>query len=153
MSKPTGAGSPPADPLYMEARRVLLDALTALQPHGASVIVAGAQAIYLRTGDAEIAVAPHTTDGDLTLDPSKLADSPTLEAAMRAAHFDLGVEPGIWLARARLAGEDLLIPVDLIVPEGVATGGGRRDARLQRQGKRWRAARSGWRRRSSITAR
>jgi hypothetical protein len=32
--------------------------------------------------------------------------------------------------------EDLLIPVDLIVPEGVASGGGRRDARLAAQGKR-----------------
>ena len=98
--------SPPVDPLYVEARRVLLDVLTALQPHGVSVILAGAQAIYLRTGDADIAVAPYTTDGDLALDPSKLADSPTLEAAMRDAHFHLGAEPGIWLARARIGGRD-----------------------------------------------
>ncbi len=81
-------------------------------------------------------VAPYTTDGDLALDPAKLADSPTLEAAMRAAHFHLDAEPGIWLARAQVAGEDVLIPVDLIVPDGVATGGGRRDARLQGQGTR-----------------
>jgi hypothetical protein len=127
---------PAVDPLYVESRRVLLDALTALQPHGVSVILAGAQAIYLRTGEADVAVAPYTTDGDLALDPAKLADSPTLEAAMRGAHFHLDAEPGIWLARAQVAGEDMLIPVDLIVPDGVATGGGRRDARLQGQGTR-----------------
>ena len=128
--------SPPADPRYVEARRVLLDALTALAPHGVSVIVAGAQAVYLRTGDADIAVAPYTTDGDLALDPSQLADVPTLEAAMSDAGFHLGVEPGIWLAPAQIDGVDALIPVDLIVPEGVATGGGRRDARLEGQGSR-----------------
>lgn len=51
-------GAPVVDPIYIEARRVLLDALTALAPQGAAVIVAGAQAVYLRTGDADIAVAP-----------------------------------------------------------------------------------------------
>ncbi|HUA44757.1 MAG TPA: hypothetical protein VMA77_06000 [Solirubrobacteraceae bacterium] len=126
----------PVDPLYVQARRVLLDALTTLAPHGVSVIVAGAQAIYLHTGEAEIAVAPYTSDGDLALDPSKLADSPTLEAAMLAAHFTLSAEPGIWLAAANLAGEAITIPVDLIVPEGAATGAGRRDARLPGHGRR-----------------
>jgi hypothetical protein len=100
------------------------------------VILAGAQAVYLRTGDADIAVAPYTKDGDIALDPSKLVDSPTLEAAMRNAGFHLGVEPGIWLAQAQIDGEALLIPIDLIVPEGIATGRGRRDARLQGQGER-----------------
>lgn len=128
---------PPAvDPLYIAARSVLLDALTALRPHGLSVIVAGAQAIYLRTGEANLAIAPYTTDGDLALDPAKLAENPTLGAAMRAANFVLGTEPGIWIATTRVGDEDVRIPVDLIVPEGVATGGGRRDARLQGQGAR-----------------
>jgi ribosomal protein L11 len=125
-----------ADPLYVEARRVLLDALTALTAQRAAVIVAGAQAVYLRTGDADIAVAPYTTDGDLALDPSQLSDDPTLESAMRAAGFDLGVEPGIWLASASVNGEQFVIPVDLIVPEGAATGGGRRGARLGPHGNR-----------------
>jgi hypothetical protein len=127
---------PTVDPLYVAARSVLLDALIALQPHGLSVIVAGAQAIYLRTGDANLAIAPYTTDGDLALDPAKLAGTPTLEAAMRTANFELSTEPGIWLATIRVGQEDVLIPVDLIVPEGVATGTGRRDARLQGQGER-----------------
>jgi len=124
------------EPLYVAARSVLLDALTALQPHGLSVIVAGAQAIYLRTGDANLAIAPYTTDGDLALNPSKLAETPTLEAAMLSADFQLSTEPGIWLATARVGEDDVCIPVDLIVPEGVATGAGRRDARLQGQGQR-----------------
>jgi hypothetical protein len=77
------------DPIYVEARRVLLDALTALAPQGAAVILAGAQAVYMRTGEADIAVAPYTTDGDLTLNPSLLVDEPALETAMRSAGFDL----------------------------------------------------------------
>jgi hypothetical protein len=127
---------PTIDPGYVEARRVLLDALTALAPHGVSIIVAGAQAVYLRTGDVDLAVAPYTTDGDLTLDPSLLADMPTLETAMTEAGFHLGIEPGIWFAPVTIDGVDALIPVDLIVPEGVATGTGRRDARLKEHGSR-----------------
>ena len=119
---------------------MLLDALTALAAQGAAVIIAGAQAVYLRTGAADIAVAPYTTDGDLTLNPSLLVDEPTLESVMRAAGFDLAVvaghvEPGIWVAAANVAGESILIPIDLIVPEGAATGGGRRGARLGSHGK------------------
>jgi hypothetical protein len=78
-----------ADPLYVAARRVLLDALFALAPHGKAVIVVGAQAIYLRTGDAELAIAPYTSDGDLALNPSLLSDSPLLDRAMRDANFTL----------------------------------------------------------------
>ena len=45
-------------------------------------------------------------------------------------------EPGIWLAKASAGGEEILIPVDLIVPEGAASGEGRRAARLGVHGKR-----------------
>lgn len=129
------------DPGYVEARRVLLNALEALAPHGAAVIVAGAQAVYLHAGETEVAVAPYTTDGDLVLDPVLLRKNPTLEAAMSAAGFHLQdvsghVEPGIWVAPAEVDGTDILVPVDLIVPEGAATGGGRRGARLGPHGKR-----------------
>jgi hypothetical protein len=128
------------DPTYVEARRVLLDALTALAPQGSAVIVAGAQAIYLRTGDADLAIAPYTTDADLTIDPSGLVDEPALDSAMRSAGFDLSVadghvEPGVWITSATVDGRSVLIPVDLIVPEGVASGGGRRGARLGVHGK------------------
>lgn len=125
------------DPRYVAARRVLLDALVTLAPHGRAVIVVGAQAVYLRTGTAEadITVAPYTTDGDLALDPTLLGDEPELEAAMREAGFMLAA-PGIWHATERIATEDVTIPVDLIVPEAASTGEGRRGARLGTHGKR-----------------
>jgi hypothetical protein len=129
------------DPLYVVARRVLLDALRALAPYGRAVIVVGAQAVYLRTGEANMAIAPYTTDADLTLDPSILVDDPELESAMLGADFELAplpgghVKPGVWIATASVGGQELEIPVDLIVPAGVA-GAGRRGARLGVHGTR-----------------
>lgn len=109
------AGAIPAaigdvDPRYVEARRVLLDALTALAPHGRAFVVAGAQAVYLQSA-ADIAVAPYTTDADLALDPTLLQEDPVIEAAMRGAGFDLSlvdghVEPGIWVASASVRGNE-----------------------------------------------
>jgi ribosomal protein L11 len=125
------------DPRYVAARRVLLDALEALSAHGQAVIVAGAQAVYLSTGEGEIGIAPYTTDADLAIDPATLRDEPQLETAMRAAHFTRSLtEPGIWLATTTVDGEELTIPVDLIVPEGVAPPGGRRGTRLGPHGNR-----------------
>jgi hypothetical protein len=127
------------DARYVAARRVLLDALTALAAHGDAVILAGAQAIYLHTGNAELAIAPYTTDGDLVLNPRLLREAPELEAGMTAAGFHLQqmgghAEPGIWLAKTSAAGEEIVVPVDLIIPEGTASGGGRRAARLAGHG-------------------
>jgi hypothetical protein len=118
--------------------------MIALEPHLASVIVAGAQAVYLRSGDSDLSltVAPYTTDGDLALDPSGLGDDPTLESAMTWAGFALSsqsedhVAPGIWVAATIVEGERFEIPIDLIVPEGVAPSGGRRGARLNAHGNR-----------------
>jgi hypothetical protein len=125
------------DPRYVAARRVLLDALEALAEHKQAVIVAGAQAVYLRTGEGEVGIAPYTTDGDLAIDPATLQDEPQIEAAMRAAHFAPSLtEPGEWLGTTTVDGEELTIPIDLIVPEGVAPPGGRRGARLGPHGNR-----------------
>jgi len=132
----TGSDPTELDPLYVEARRVLLDALAALAPHDTAIVLAGAQAIYLRTGAGDIAVAPYTTDGDLVVDPMLLSAEPEIEAAMMAAGFRLAIadnghiEPGIWVTESDIGGEPFLIPVDLIVPEGNAPPGGRRGARL-----------------------
>ena len=63
------------DELYVIARQVLLDALEALGPHRDATILVGAQAIYLHTGDAELAVAEYTTDADLALDPDLLDET------------------------------------------------------------------------------
>lgn len=129
------------DPLYVEARRVLLDALDGLSAHMAAIVVVGAQAVYLHAGDGTFQTAPYTADGDLALDPGLLGAAPELEDAMASAGFRLReigghVEPGIWLASGNVAGSAVEIPVDLIVPEGVAPPGGRRGARLGEHGKR-----------------
>lgn len=136
-----GTDGPMLDPRYVAARRVLLDALVALAPHGKAFIVAGAQAVYLRTGLNDIAIAPYTTDGDLALDPTLLGDDPELEATMRGAGFELWeqkdrTQPGIWLRTEDVEGEQVIIPIDLIVPEAAASGGGRRAARLGPHGDR-----------------
>ncbi len=60
-------GSEPIDEQYVRARRVLLDALEALQDQRGAVILVGAQAIYLHVGDADLAVAPFNTDADLSM--------------------------------------------------------------------------------------
>ena len=132
------------DPIYVAARRVLLDALAALAPHGKAFIVVGAQAVYLRTqpNDVVVTVAPYTTDADLALDPTLLGDEPLLEDSMRRAGFELRgdnddqTQPGIWSAIENVEGRDVVIPVDLIVPEAASTGGGRRGARLGAHGNR-----------------
>lgn len=41
------------DPVYVRARRALLDALQALGPHRAAVVLVGAQAVYLHVGEAQ----------------------------------------------------------------------------------------------------
>lgn len=126
------------DPRYVAARKVLLDALIALEPHGNAVIVAGAQAIYLHTGMNDIGVAPFTTDGDLALDPTILGEEPELEATMRSAGFETlpqpQGQPGIWTASVTIDGEPQIVPIDLIVPDAVAPPGGRRSARIAPHG-------------------
>lgn len=131
----------PHEAEYVAARKVLLDALMALAPHGRAIIVAGAQAVYLRTGSADLAVAPFTTDGDLALDPEFLLGDPRLETAMRDAGFHLSQsdghdEPGVWLSRTTVDGRTFDIPVDLIVPAAVAPPGSRRSAHFPPHEKR-----------------
>lgn len=117
---------------YVEARRVLLDALTALQPHIAAIVLIGAQAVYLRTTGRLSGYQPFTTDADLVVDPALLADVPLLGDSMTAAGFTYTGEPGIWEQRFTRPGFDgeVSVPVDLIVPKQVAPKAGRRGARL-----------------------
>jgi len=120
------SGAP--DPEYAAARRVLLDALETLSPHLDALILVGAQAIYLRTGEADLAVAPYTTDADLAIDPLALAPEPRIDEAMRGAGFHDGEQPGIWVSAGG-------VQIDLLVPEAFA-GRGRRGARLGSHGNR-----------------
>jgi hypothetical protein len=117
------------DQVYEDARRTLLDALGALERQRDAVVVVGAQAIYLHTDDADFAVAPYTTDGDIALDPGALRDDPNLSDAMRAAGFVPDVEqPGTWIGSGK-------VRIDLMVPAALA-GSGRRGARLGVHGNR-----------------
>lgn len=122
-------------PLYIAAREVLFDALEALGEQREALTLAGAQAIYVHAGSADLAVAEFTTDGDLVVDPAHLKASPRLSAAMEAARFHLGRQPGSWLREHIVEGIATTIPVDLLVPEAVA-GPGRRAARLGDHGDR-----------------
>src|SRR5688572_16544708 len=110
--------------LMVAARRVLLDALEALHSHRDAVIVIGAQAIYMHTGGARVALAEATKDSDIAIDVRALSSFPLLEDAMKAAGFHLDSQrpqPGAWLSPEG-------IPVDLMVPDSLAGSGGRRGA-------------------------
>ena len=90
------------------------------------MIVIGAQAIYMHTGGAAVGLAETTKDSDLALDTRSLSDVPRLENAMIAAGFRQdphAAQPGSWLNPEG-------IPVDLMVPESLAGGSGRRGARI-----------------------
>ena len=117
------------------ARRVLLDALQARRAHRPALVVVGAQAVYLRTGSGDLAVAAYTFDGDLALDPTLLDDDPLLEQVMSDAGFSLMQrdghdEPGTWVTSRRAGREEIWFPVDLIVPEAFAPRGGRRSVQV-----------------------
>jgi len=126
----TNGGAPRIE--YVEARRVLLNVLDALSAHLGAVVLVGAQAVYLRTEGRIAGYQPFTTDADIVLDPTLLASIPPLGDAMRNAGFVLTDEPGIWEARVTRPGfaEDIVVPVDVIVPEELAPKAGRRAARL-----------------------
>jgi hypothetical protein len=105
--------------LLVRTREVLIDALEALDEHRGAVIVIGAQAVYLWTGGMDVALAESTKDSDVALDPRTLSEDPRVEAAMRAAGFlpAANGQPGSWVSHDG-------VPVDLMVPEALAGGGG-----------------------------
>lgn len=116
---------------YVDARRVLLDALVGLRPHLDAFVLIGAQAVYVRTVDRLPGYQPFTTDADLVFDPARLADEPLLVDAMNAAGFLYSGRPGIWHRTVSHTDQpDHIVPVDLIVPKQIASTTGRRGARL-----------------------
>lgn len=110
---------------YVAARRALLDALDALAAHLEALVLVGAQAIYIHTGDADEAIAALTVDGDIAIDPDLVGDEPLLEDALSGSGFQLNERrnPGEW----RNADG---VEVDLLVPETVAPGGGSRSVEI-----------------------
>lgn len=104
------------DDLRVRTRRALLDALEALRDQLDALVVIGAQAVYLHTGEVEVALPAETKDADIGIDAGKLHEDPRLEAAIEAAGFHKDLEdpqPGTWLSPDG-------IPVDLMVPEALA---------------------------------
>ena len=74
-------------PLYAATRCALLDALDALASEHDGLVLVGAQAIFLHTGDVDEAITTETKDADLALDPAALHANPLLETAMTSAAF------------------------------------------------------------------
>lgn len=112
----------------MIARRALLDALEVLTPHLDSIILIGAQAVYLHTNHIELPLAPATTDSDIVLDTRQLAVDPELGDLLEGAGYYLttgeGGNPGHWVSKDG-------VPLDLFQP-AVLSGRGRtaRGARI-----------------------
>lgn len=124
-------GVAPAE-LNVVARDVLLDGLDALRDHLSAITVVGAQAVYLRTEDVRISTAAYTSDGDLGLDPSTLADAPLIQERLRAAGFELRYDnqPGLWSRTEKVGEIRVPIELDLLVGEQMA-GTGRRSADIK----------------------
>ena len=126
------SGAP--DPLYVLARKALLDAADALAAHLDAVVLVGAQAIYVHAEEADLldstlgSVPEYTTDADFSLNPIALGDSPLVTELMAAGGFSAGEQPGEWHSADG-------VRVDLMVPEALA-GAGSRGARLGPHGKR-----------------
>lgn len=87
----------------------------------------------MRVGDADLAVAPHTTDGDLAIEPAALGETPPLEQAFTHAGFlpREGDSVGVWVThRPTSASTTTEFAIDLLVPASISPGKGRRAARL-----------------------
>ena len=97
-------------PEYVAARSVLLDALDALDGHLPTIIIVGAQAVYLHTGVGDFVEPPMTTDGDLALNAESLKTSPEITAAMAGAGFNQGANPGRWTGRGEVAVDIMVAP-------------------------------------------
>ncbi len=97
-------------PEYVVARRVLLDALAALEGHLDNRILVGAQAVYHHTGDADLNVPLLTTDADLAINTRDLADTPEIGSVLRSAGFTPGPNPGHWVNVGDVAVDLMVVP-------------------------------------------
>lgn len=97
-------------PEYVVARRVLLDALAALESHVPNLVLVGAQAVYHHTGDTDLRVPLFTTDADLAIDAHGLEDTPEISDVLRAAGFSPGTNPGHWVDARQVAVDLMVVP-------------------------------------------
>ena len=127
---------PAPDPLYVAARRVLLDGLEALGQQRQAAILVGAHAVYC--GWAKATWPPLPTPPTRT-SPSTQRSS-LLNEALRAAGFwpktgRGGPVVGSWVTGQLVDEKTVNIDLELVVPEAVS-GGGAPSARLGVQGDR-----------------
>jgi hypothetical protein len=115
-----------AEVITVVARRVLLDALEALQVHRDAITLVGAQAVHLRTAAGGPTTPSYTSDGDLGVDPEVLDDEPLLEQTMTAAGFTQGPNPGHWHRSEKIGDRVEQVVVDLMVAETFSGPGSRR---------------------------
>ena len=97
-------------PEYVVARRVLLDALDALESHVPNLVLVGAQPVYHHTGDTDLRVPLFTTDADLAIDAHGLGGSPEISEVLRAAGFSPGTNPGHWVDARQVAVDLMVVP-------------------------------------------
>jgi hypothetical protein len=100
------------DEQYVRARAALLDAAAALAPHLDSIVLVGAQAVYLHTGAAALVVAEFTIDADFSLEPALLSDEPLLAELLEEHGFTPREHPGGWRTPSG-------VYVDIMVPEAL----------------------------------
>ena len=113
------------DKAVVTARTALLDAFEALHAHLGALVIVGAQAVYMHTGAAPVALAEFTTDADVAIDPDLLSSDPLVEAAMLAGGFKPDPRTsaiGTWISSQG-------VPADLMIPDSVA-GSGRRSVKV-----------------------
>ncbi len=97
-------------PEYVAARRVLLDALAALEGHLDNLVLVGAQAVYHHVGGADLNIPLMTTDGDLAINTRELAEVPEIGTVLRRAGFEPGPDPGHWVAVTDVAVDLMVVP-------------------------------------------
>lgn len=117
------------DEHYVRARSGLFDAYEALLPHIDSIVLVGAQAIYLHTGAAELVIAEFTTDTDFAIEPSSLSGTPLISELLSKNGFKSHEQPGRWLSPRG-------VYIDIMVPEALAGRPGSRGANLGVHGRR-----------------
>jgi len=115
-----------AEAITVVARRVLLDALTALEAHSDAITLVGAQAVHLRTAAGELTTPSYTSDADLGVDPAILGDEPLLEQIMMAEGFTGGQNPGSWYRPEQIGDRVEDVGVDLMVADTFSGPGSRR---------------------------
>lgn len=86
------------DHLYVRARNALLDAAEALAEQLDAVVLVGAQAVYLHTGDADFLAAEYTTDADFCVAPADPSETPLLAELLQERGLSHGEHPGAWLS-------------------------------------------------------